>query len=176
MTSHWNTEKTITLIAELKHWLFDVKRLGVSLAQAIPSIDLKCIDEYHALMDDDEAELLNLTEHASRIRLIKYHHQDKAYVFGRTVIPQNTYKHYQDCFDSLGNNSIGEHFLFKNTQIKRSQFYVKYCSFALVKHKLNLNEHFPDNPLWVRASIFTFNVEHQLLIEEFFVHIPPVKN
>ncbi|GGF98072.1 MULTISPECIES: chorismate--pyruvate lyase family protein [Cysteiniphilum] len=174
MTDHWNTKETITLPAELEHWLFDVKRLGVTLAQSIPNIGLKCIDEYHAPMDDDEAELLNLNERASRIRLIKHHHQDNTYVFGRTIIPQSTYKRYQDCFDSLGNNSIGEHFLFKNTHITRSEFYVKHCSFDLLKHKLNLNDTFPANPLWVRASIFTLDAEHQLLIEEFFVHIPPV--
>ncbi|WP_440682853.1 chorismate--pyruvate lyase family protein [Cysteiniphilum halobium] len=174
MTSHWNTKETIMLPTDLKYWLFDVKRLGVTLAQLIPNISLHCIKEYHALMDDDEAELLNLSERTSRIRLIKHYHQDNIYVFGRTIIPQNTYKRYQDCFDSLGNNSIGEHFLFKNTHIKRSEFYVKQCPFDLLEHKLNLNDGFSSTPLWMRASIFTLDVEHQLLIEEFFVRMPPV--
>lgn len=174
MMSHWNTKETITLTTELEHWLFNVKRLGMTLAQSIPDIGLHCINEYHGLMDDDEAELLNLSERASRIRLIKHHRQGNIYAFGRTIIPQSTYKRYQDCFDSLGNNSIGEHFLFKNTHITRSEFYVKHCQFDLVKHKLNLNDCFPADPLWVRASIFTLDAEHQLLIEEFFVHIPSV--
>ena len=174
MKNHWKTKKNTNLTHCLNYWLFGVKRLGASLAQSIPKITLSCIQEFDALMDQDEAKLLNISTRESRIRLIKHHHGEKIFVFGRTIIPQKTYSRYKNCFDSLGNKSIGDSFLFKKDHINRSEFYVKKCSSDTVKDKLNLINEIPQQMLWVRASIFILDIEHQLLIEEFFMHMPPV--
>ncbi len=174
MSPFWITKKEANLAPELTYWLFDVKKLGATLAQYIPDIALSCLDEYYADMDEDERTLLASTTAASRIRLIQHHQQGKPVVFGRTIIPLHTYTHYQTLFDSLGHKSIGEHFLFRHININRSEFYVRECPFEVVKHKLNLNDDFQAGTLWMRTSIFTFDINHKLLIEEFFVHIPPV--
>ncbi|WP_116963026.1 chorismate--pyruvate lyase family protein [Fastidiosibacter lacustris] len=171
MINTWKTKQDLELDPNLEYWLFSVKRLGSTLAHYAPFLELSCINEYDGKIDDDELLLLNQHDKNCRIRLIKHHRNNEVLVFGRTVIPKETYLSYQNLFDTLGNNSIGEHFLFRESNIKRSDFYAWYCPADIVKHKLQLPTNTIDTPLWVRASIFELPNKQKLLIEEFFIEL-----
>ena len=89
-------------------------------------------------------------------------------VYAATHIPEVTFKAYQTEFERLGSRSIGDHFLFLRSDVRRSPFTCKIISEADSHYSL-LTQHLgPEAQFYERQSTFTIGEEHPLCIKEYF--------
>ncbi|WP_119343134.1 chorismate--pyruvate lyase family protein [Facilibium subflavum] len=176
MTTQWDTQRKITQISpEIHQWLFEIQRLGKTLKASLPDIRLTKLAQFNGSMQPDEQSLLQATDADCHIRLVSHQHEQKHIVLGRTIIPKATYLAYKERFDQLNNHSIGECFLFSHKNIERSQFYAKKYASQTIQQLFDFTAPVSEKEIWARASIFTLDQTHQLLIEEFFLQMPPIK-
>ena len=160
----------------LNYWLFEVQRLGAELKSVLPDIGLQKLAQFDGVMTDDEHVLLKTDDCRCHIRLVKHHCEAQTVVLARTIIPAKTYKCYRHVFDHLGDQSMGERFLFRAPVIKRSPFYVKQFSPSVLYERFPGQKFYCDHKTWARASLFCLASSCYLLIEEFFLQMPVLNN
>lgn len=100
----------------------------------------------------DEQKLLSIDEDNTLIRKVHIMGDQKPLVHGRVVVPNATYKKFQNDFDQLGNKLLGETLLYDRPGVTRSEF--QYAKVA-------------DN-IWARRSLFTLE-DYNLLVTEVFL-------
>jgi chorismate-pyruvate lyase len=133
--------------------LCEIQKLGEALRKYYPSWKISLIQESW--------------QDGSWIREICHDCDDGPLVYAQTVIPRETYLVHETTFQTLGTKSIGDHFLFKHRNVRRSPF---QCSVIDKKNKIYpiIAQHLgAEAQFYKRESIFHIG-DNTLSISEYF--------
>ena len=151
-----------------RHWLIKSKKLSPVFKTLCRQLTVHRLPQTWTLCFDDEYASLNIPQSAKTfIREVYLLGDNVAWSFGRVVIPEPTYHHWKVQFDTLGENPIGEHLLYKNKAVTRTDF--SFCELT-PEHPLyqNANQTYVSNTssLWARRSVFRIDEHYPLLISD----------
>lgn len=152
----------------IAYWLFEVKQLGKVLRLLDVNFDLNLHHQKMVVLSNDDKMLLNTTDTQGVERIISHHLGSHEIIFGRTVIPNQTYQKFRGVFDNLGDRSIGDVFLHQRKDLVRSEFKVALFDAETVEAEL---DYMINQPVWVRSSTFSCPEGCTLMIQEYFVDI-----
>lgn len=150
-------------------WLNDAKNLVTSLSRFFGNITLDKISQKFDELTPFEASLLNSTN--SLVRQISLSSDKDMYIYARTVVPENTYKHFTQELESLGTKPIGDNLLFDKSKFTRDQFIIRKLS---AKESQDEIAQKVASDIFSRSSIFKYkdNPNLKLLITEYFLILP----
>lgn len=156
---------------EILPWLIDAYILTQTLKKITPNVTLTLVSQQFDRIDQEEAEALNLTTpDTAWVRKIFLCCDDRPVSYSRVIVPHKTYLAYQNKFDSVQKNFIGEFMLYDNPEVRREAF--EYCqmpqSSLLVKELSAHDAQITLKPIWARRSCFWIN-EYPLLITDSFL-------
>ena len=140
-------------MSDLFKQLCEIQKLGQALRETYPSWKILHIQESW--------------QENNWIREICHSCDEGALVYAQTVVPQKTYHAHEAELSALGSRSIGDHFLFKHTDVKRSPFqcaviHKKDTIYPMIAQYLGHEKQF-----YKRESIFYIG-ENTLSISEYF--------
>lgn len=156
------------LSPSIAYWLFEVKQLGKALCLLDSSFELHLHKQRFTTLPSEDKQLLNTTDTQGIERIISHHLGHQEVVFGRTIIPNQTYQKFRGVFDNLGDRSIGDVFLHQRQDLVRSEFMVALLDAEIVETQL---DYMVNQPVWVRSSVFSCPEGCTLMIQEYFVDI-----
>lgn len=150
-------------------WLRDAKHLTVALKKYYSEIILTKHSQRLEDLNTFEHDLLN--KNNSMVRKISLSSDEKELVYARTIVPIDTYDFFKEKFESLGENPIGESFLYNNDNFSRSDFIVRKLSNKEFNNETTrsvINDY-----VFSRSSIFSLKEKSSLkvLITEYFLEI-----
>ncbi len=177
--SIWVSEQqlyTIPCPPKYQSWLTHRSGLSQAFKQQCQQFNIDVVSQQFDTPSQYECFRLNIpyTDQAL-VRCSMLCGDQSAWCYARTIIPSATYQHYQEEFEALGNQPIGEQFIY------RQNFTRGPLQIASLSKKMDENcsqEFIPilstyQDPLWARN--FKINLTHgPLLITEVF--LPEVPN
>ena len=149
-------------------WLVYAKQISPRMKDCYKDVQLNLIKQGWGTVFDDEAELLPSAQSDLWIRQIMLVGDQQPCTYGRTVIPAETFHQYSSVFENLGNQMIGESFLYKNAQMVRSAFQYAVCDAAHPLYRSvsqALNDPLLGAAVWSRRSVFDL-MGYPLLLTE----------
>jgi chorismate lyase len=153
----------------IKAWLSHEGNLTAKL-KTLGQHQMTVVSQSVLSLPEIENQLLHQTNKTGCVRHIMHLIDSKIVVAARTVISQQLYEHYQDIFDHLDQQPIGQTFLYTNPDIVRDNF-----EYGLIRSPSQILTPFeayfiPDHPLPARRSIFT-KANMTLMITEIFLPV-----
>jgi chorismate-pyruvate lyase len=111
---------------------------------------------------------------SSFVRKVFLKGDDKAMVFARVIIPEDTYINYKNEFLSLGSRAIGNALLHHDKKVVRGDFEYKLLRSGdeLLSEIKELNCTSEKGDLWARRSVFSLPKGYLLITEVFLSAIP----
>jgi chorismate--pyruvate lyase len=154
----WNTNcESLNLATDNKflHWLTQPEKLSVALRACCNNLSVKVLKQEIGIAAPDEQDFLEINETNSLVREVYLCGDAIPLVLARVIVPAATYAKYKNIFDTLGNNLIGEHFLYQHKNLLRGELH-----FAAI------------GDLFARRRIFYINNDPILITEIFLPNIP----
>ncbi|MFC4893115.1 chorismate--pyruvate lyase family protein [Pseudofrancisella aestuarii] len=150
-------------------WLRDAKHLTIALKKYYSEITLTKYSQELEDLNSFERNLLNKDN--SIVRKISLNSDEKELVYARTIVPVDTYIFFKERFESLGENPIGESFLYNNDNFLRSDFIVRKLSNKEFQQETSRSV--TNDYIFSRSSIFSLKEQNNLkvLITEYFLGI-----
>jgi chorismate--pyruvate lyase len=136
-------------------WLITPQTLSIALKKFCTTLSVQILKQSLGTATADEQQALNIAENNSFIREVYLCGDTTPWVHARVIAPNNTYLKFQEQLDNLGTNLLGEHFLYRQSNVERSPF--SYSS----KHNI-----------YARRSIFFVAAAPLLVTEHFLEQIP----
>lgn len=149
-------------------WLIKPNSISQEMRKLCTTFHLQLLSQqintpYKYEANDLQPTLLSQIQNEYLIREIFLYGNTAPWSFGRVAIPATTYAQYKTIFDNLGDNLIGETFLYQAHsayKISRGDF-AYACIDSTCKLHANINAYLPvanrvpkDTSLWARKSIF----------------------
>ncbi|APD49960.1 chorismate--pyruvate lyase family protein [Francisella hispaniensis] len=157
------------LIKQQRYWLNDAKNLVTSLSKFYGEIQLDKISQKFTDVNSLEQSLL--ATQTALVRQITLSSINQTLVFARTIIPDNTYKHFTKELDNLGTKPIGDNLLFDKAKFVRDEFIIRELTAEDFYKETGRNT---TGKIFSRSSIFKYkdNSELKFLITEYFLILP----
>lgn len=161
-------------------WLTKPKIISTTMQACCENLTLSLLSQQQAQVLPDEAEILELnSDEQALVRMIYLCGNSVPWSFGRVIVPQPTYKKYQQAFDNLGTKPIGVALLHYNPKVRRSKFEYTELNSGHTLFQLAIQSHsFETQPinLWARRSLFFYNNLPLLINEVYLPNIPKYPN
>jgi len=175
--AHWNPLTTLStpMPNAVAAWLVDSKELSPIFKTLCHALTVHRLKQAWEPCFADETVVLELQANdPALVREVYLLGDGIAWSFGRVVIPEATYQHWQTQFDELGTRPIGEHLLYSNESVVRSNF--TYCQLGSehpLYQTIHRNYPCPTPTLWARRSLFTIDDQYPLLISDIMLPNAP---
>lgn len=151
-------------------WLTEPYVLSAHLKAVAKDYQFELLNQGQMPIADDDAKAVG-GEKIAWVRTIAHRDGQHNRVFGRVVVPSNTYQAYEVEFGSLKTNPIGETLLFYNREVRRGPFEVVKIERGHPQYGFcfegNAHSH-----LWARRSIFYWRNLPLIVIEIFMPDLP----
>ncbi len=172
----WKSVSSDFLSAEcpnLAHWIINVNHLKKALIDYGINIELRLLDEAERTFPGEEAEIVD--ESQGLVRQIYFQQHGVPLTYGRTLVPERTYRAFHAQFKALGTRAIGEALLHDKKNVVRGPL-----EFGFVDSPSDLFQFAvqgvknPPARLWGRRSEFLIENKYPLLVVEIFFPSLPV--
>ncbi|AXA33100.1 chorismate--pyruvate lyase family protein [Francisella adeliensis] len=156
-----------------RFWLNDAKNLVTSLTKFYGAISLEKISQKFDDITAFEKDLLKIesSDELALVREISLSNSNDKFVYARTIVPNNTYKHFMNELESLGTKPIGDNLLFDKAKFDRNEFIIRKLSGLEFQGETNQQA---SSDIFSRSSVFEYknNPKLKLLITEYFLILP----
>ncbi|PHQ82526.1 MAG: hypothetical protein COB66_00035 [Coxiella sp. (in: Bacteria)] len=156
-------------------WLVKPYNLSTALKRVCTQLSVRILYQGRDVYCDDECQVLQDDASAQHcyVRQVILQGDDRPFCFARIVAPWSVYQQYQQQFDTLDGNLLGNTLLYSNSNTTRSPFEYQcidksHAYYACLDS--NLSEPLPQGEsLAARRSIFHMDGDYPLLVSEVFM-------
>ncbi len=161
------TAKLADFPEEIGDWLLDSSSMTARMQRNCQTVTVEVVNHSSSYPDADEAKQLSLdSESMALVREVYMLCDGKRWLYGRTVIPEQTLVGKAKQLIELGEVPLGK-FLFSDPEITRSPFIVTQLESHHDLFKKALSSDMAEDSLWARRSKFFIDNRPLLLTEVF---------
>ncbi len=136
-----------------QHSLLHANPLMPALAKLYAHVEIMVISQSLTTIPEGVQCLLSNVNSECWLRKVVIHGNGKPIVYATTIIPHQVYQQYKLTLNTLGNNAIGENFLYKHNFL-RSNF--KFCYTTEQIQRSSIFESMNDKILLIEAFAHQF--------------------
>lgn len=177
ITGTWQEADQIRLPnAHLKNWLMDTGSLTERLQSVCRRFEVEVLGHELAPVTEEEHRALYMDTSVARptqVREVLLRGDDNAWVFARSLMPQEFIETGIHELGNLGNQPLGK-ILFNDPRFERQPFEIMHCK---VNHPLFTTLGISSvHPLWGRRSLFHFQSYCIMVCEMFLPGAPAYRD